>query len=129
MSLAYNAKGQSSGIATIIFRRAELAAKAFAKYNGAPIDGGSTKLRLEMVIDPNRNSLISRIQPNQVAKAVVAAKKQQNGRTATNGKAKKAQPPTPAKKAAPAKKAKAPKRGKKTIEELDQEMADYFETK
>ncbi|ODQ78258.1 hypothetical protein BABINDRAFT_162913 [Babjeviella inositovora NRRL Y-12698] len=105
-----------------------MAAKAFEKYNGAPIDGGSTKLKLEMVVDPNRKPLIARIQPNQIAKTVAAAKKQQNGRN-TNNNAKKAQTKqAPAKKAQAASK-KAPKRGKKTVEELDQEMADYFETK
>lgn len=116
IALTYNEKGQFKGIATIIFKAAKSASLAVNKYNGAPIDGGSSKLRLELIIDPSKKPLTSRIAPvvQQVAQAKAAqAKKQQ--------KAKK-----PVAKKQDKKDKKPVKPAKKTVEQLDQEMADYF---
>lgn len=91
------------------------------KYNGAPIDGGSSKLKLELIIDPTKKPLATRILANA-------------GKIPTQPKASKAKPAkADAKKAAPAKKqgnkTKSKRPAKKTIEQLDQEMSDYFEKK
>lgn len=107
--LAYNAQGKSTGNATILFKTAKAAKAAVAKYQGAPIDGGKSRLTLELVIDPSRRSLASRI----VANKPMAAKMVQK-------KLKKA----PATKAGKNIRAKRP--AKKTLEQLDAEMADYF---
>lgn len=124
--MTYNERGQFKGIATIIFKAAKSASLAVSKYNGAPIDGGSSKLKLELIIDPTKKPLTSRIAPivQQVAKAkAVQAKKQH-----VNQKGAKAKKPVAGAKAAGAKKPvkKPVKQAKKTVEQLDQEMADYF---
>lgn len=117
VALSYNERGHFKGIATIIFKTNKSATLAVEKYNGAPIDGGSSKLKLELIIDPTKKPLTSRIAPNKVANPKVLAVKAQ---TKANLRSKpKAKPQQQKKK--PAKKAK------KTVEQLDQEMADYFE--
>lgn len=103
-------------MANITFKNGEMAKKAVAKFNGAPIDGGRSRLRLNLIIDPTQRparSLSERIRA--VAPNVKA------------GNAKKG----PTKKAALAKKQKQqkPKQPKKSLEDLDKEMADYFEEK
>lgn len=92
---------------------------AVEKYNGAPIDGGSSKLKLELIIDPTKKPLASRIAPNAVATPKAAAVK---AKIRANLKKKKVQNKTQNKT-----QNKPPKKTKKTVEQLDQEMADYFE--
>ncbi|ODV78570.1 uncharacterized protein CANTADRAFT_53499 [Suhomyces tanzawaensis NRRL Y-17324] len=122
ISLNYNEKGQFKGIATIIFKTNKSASLAVEKYNGAPIDGGSSKLKLELIIDPSKKTLASRITANPtVNPKVAAAKKQLKAIKAV--KAKQGVKPA----AKPAAKKKPVKKTKKTVEELDQEMADYFD--
>ncbi|ONH69600.1 RNA annealing protein YRA1 [Cyberlindnera fabianii] len=117
--LQYNEKGQSRGIATVIFKSAASASKAVEKYNGAPIDGGKSKLRLELIIDPTKKPLISRIVAN------APAKKEQPKKA----NVKKEQPKKADQKKKKENKPKNKRPVKKTIEQLDQEMADYFEKK
>lgn len=118
MLLSYNERGQSTGMANITFKNGEMAKKAVAKFNGAPIDGGRSRLRLNLIIDPTQQpvrSLSDRIR-------AVAPK---------NAKPVNAPKKGPNKKAALAKKQKQqrPKQPKKSLEDLDKEMADYFEDK
>lgn len=113
--MSYNEKGQSKGIATIIFKTASAAQRAVTKYNGAPIDGGKSNLKIELILDPTKKPLASRIQANAAPKSLnVKANKPRpnNKKTAKGGKP-----------------GKAGKKGKKTLDELDQEMTDYFEKK
>lgn len=114
VALTYNEKGQSKGIATILFKSSGNASKAVEKFNGAPIDGGSSKLKLELIVDPTRKPLAARIVANTKAKETP---KKANQKTTQ----KAADKPKP--------KEKKPKHKKKTVEELDQEMTDYFEKK
>lgn len=116
--MSYNERGQSTGMANITFKNGEMAKKAVAKFNGAPIDGGRSRLRLNLIIDPTQQpsrSLADRIR-------AVAPK---------NVKPNNAPKKAPTKKAALAKKQKQqrPKQPKKSLEDLDKEMADYFEEK
>lgn len=74
-----------------------------------------------MIIDPTKKPLITRISANPVASGKTLTQRIQSVGTKPKGPAKAA-----AKKPA-VKKAKKPKKEKKTIEQLDQEMADYFE--
>ncbi|GMF77544.1 unnamed protein product [[Candida] boidinii] len=116
--LSYNSRGQSMGIATVIFAKPALAKKAVDKYNDSPIDSSNTKLKLELVIDPSLKPLAARITPN-VVRPVSNVK--------ANVKARLDKSKKPA--ARPAKKVQQKKtqpRKKKTVEELDQEMEDYF---
>lgn len=112
VALSYNEKGQFKGFATVIFKDNKHAGLAVEKYNGAPIDNGANKLKLELIVDPSKKPLAARIVANSVGKGpkVVAAK-------AAVQKKKQQQK----------KKNKPAKKEKKTVEQLDQEMADYFE--
>ncbi|RCK64611.1 RNA annealing protein YRA1 [Candida viswanathii] len=122
VALSYNEKGQFKGFATVIFKSSKFAATAVEKYNNATIDGGASKLKLELVIDTSKKPLAARISPNATAPApkTAGAKKIAAAKAALNKK-----------KAGPAKKQNKPKgkpkQKKKTVEELDQEMADYFD--
>lgn len=128
VSMSYNEKGNFKGIATIIFKSHKFAVAAVGKYNNAPIDGGATKLRMELVIDPSKKPLASRIVANTPAKAVKGDVKQKlKEKLQAKKKAVKTKAAVEAKpKAKKAKPAKAAKPEKKTVEQLDQEMADYF---
>lgn len=107
-------------MANITFKNGDMAKKAVAKFNGAPIDGGRSRLRLNLIIDPSQapaRSLSDRIR-------AVPAKGVRPGPNNL--------PKGPNKKAAMAKKQKPqrpPKQPKKSLEDLDKEMADYFEEK
>lgn len=109
MFLNYNSKGQFKGIATVIFGSSKSASLAVEKYNGASIDGGLSKLKLELIVDPSRKPLSFRISPNDISN---------NKRTDTFNKKKITKNG--------AKKSNT-RKIKKTVEELDQEMDDYFE--
>ncbi|SCU79899.1 LADA_0B03906g1_1 [Lachancea dasiensis] len=116
--LSYNERGLSTGMATITFKNVEKAREAVKKFNGAPIDGGRSKLRLSLIIDPTKKPLTSRIQAVVERKPVPV--KGPNKKVAVVKKQKR----DDKKKAGP--KAKPEK---KSLEQLDQEMADYFEEK
>ncbi|GME91805.1 unnamed protein product [[Candida] boidinii] len=124
--LSYNSRGQSMGVATIIFAKPALAKKAVDKYNDSPIDSSNTKLKLELVIDPSLKPLAARITPNVVRPVSnVKANVKANVRARLDKSKKPAARPA----ARPAKKVQQKKtqpRKKKTVEELDQEMEDYF---
>ncbi|CCD22600.1 RNA-binding protein YRA1 NDAI_0A04440 [Naumovozyma dairenensis CBS 421] len=64
--LSYNERGQSTGMATITFRNNQQASAAVAKFNGAPIDAGRSRLKMNLLVDPNQQpvkSLVDRIRP------------------------------------------------------------------
>ncbi|SCU93422.1 LAMI_0E14312g1_1 [Lachancea mirantina] len=113
--LSYNERGLSTGMATITFKSSDKAKEAVSKFNGAPIDGGRTRLKLNLIIDPTKKPLASRIQP--LAQRKVPAVKAPTKKAAAVKKQKKVE------------KKKNPKPEKKSLEQLDQEMADYFEEK
>lgn len=107
-------------MANITFKNGEMAKKAVAKFNGAPIDGGRSRLKLNLIIDPTQ-------QPARSLSDRIKAVPQKNLRQGN------APPPRkgPNRKAVLAKKPK-PQRAKpekKSLEDLDKEMADYFEEK
>ncbi|KAI5970626.1 YRA1 [Candida margitis] len=112
VALSYNERGQFKGVATVIFKSNKNASLAVEKYHGASIDGGKGKLSLELIIDTTKKPLASRITAKPIQKTQ-AAKAIENKKKLLVKKAKK-----------PAKK---PQQKKKTVEELDQEMKDYFE--
>ncbi len=120
VSLSFNEKGKSTGIATVIFKNSNSAQKAVKLYNNAPIDGGKSNLKLELVVDTTKVPFAARIQPN-VQAAV--------GPRVPNARLVKGRPVKPVVNAkAKAKKVKKQAPKKKSLEELDQEMADYFAT-
>lgn len=118
--MSYNEKGVSKGIATVSFKSSVNASKAVEKYNGVALDDGH-RLKLELIIDPTKKPLAARIVANTI-------------NTNASAKGKKAAPVAakakkPVAKKAGAKPAKAKRPAKKSIEELDQEMTDYFDKK
>ncbi|CCF58523.1 hypothetical protein KAFR_0E03720 [Kazachstania africana CBS 2517] len=121
--LSYNERGQSTGMANITFRNSESAKVAVNKFNGAPIDGGRSKLRLNLIVDPtqSRQDLSQRIKP-------LPTRGQNQGPQRGNRPAAPVRGPN--RKAALAKKKtqrpKKEKPAKKSLEDLDKEMADYF---
>ncbi|CAI5758630.1 unnamed protein product [Candida verbasci] len=112
VALSYNEKGQFKGFATVIFKNSKAASLAVDKYNNASIDGGSGKLKLELIIDTSKKPLASRIIANQPAKPSTPRKSGFVKKTLNKNKNFKN---------------KKPVNKKKTVEELDQEMTDYFE--
>lgn len=110
---------------------------AIEKYHDAPVDGGSQKLRLELVVEPAPKTLASRISANSVAGGKTLASNQAANQAQKKEKLKRAllekrkqtqqkKKDAAKKKAAQKPKAKAAKPEKKTLEQLDQEMSDYF---
>ncbi|GAA5976512.1 hypothetical protein JCM10908_005526 [Rhodotorula pacifica] len=51
--LTYDARGQFKGTATVHFRKAEHATKAYSEYNKRVVDG-SRPMRVEIIVDPSR---------------------------------------------------------------------------
>lgn len=141
MELSYGPGGVSRGIAHVTFHHADGASKAFSTLNGLLIDNKPVKVgfpsaclrssdsaanldQVEVVVAsadliPQPKTLAQRIaQPKAQPKSAATVKKDANG--AKGG-------------AAAGRTKKAPRRGrsnrpvKKTAEELDSEMADYFD--
>lgn len=119
----------STGMANITFKNGDLAQKAVAKFNGAPIDNGRSRLRLNIIVSASTASaavasqqdLSRRIKPLP-AKGRGQSVPQRNVQNRQRG---------PNKKAILAKRQhhRKPKPAKKSLEDLDKEMADYFEDK
>ncbi|AMD21262.1 HEL018Wp [Eremothecium sinecaudum] len=124
--LSYNERGNSTGMATLTFANAEKAREAVKKFNGAPIDGGKSKLRLNLIVDPTRKPLSARIAPVNKGKDRVLRPVPR--RDAPRKEATRRDSRAPNKKTAMAKAEKRrSKPQKKSLEQLDQEMTDYFE--
>ncbi|VVT45567.1 uncharacterized protein SAPINGB_P000794 [Magnusiomyces paraingens] len=130
-SISYNARGQSTGIVTITFKRPGDAHKASVRFNGTAIDNGAKRMKVELVMDPSKKPLSTRLNPLST-EAVHAAVSQ----AASNGGRKKKVPAArtkstssngSSKNGSSAKKSN--RRPKKTLEELDAEMEDYFDNK
>lgn len=117
----YNEKGQFRGVATIVFKSHKNAVLAVEKYNNAPIDGGKSKLKMELIVDPTKKPLAARISANQPVAQTPQVKKKQALKEKVQHKRQQLQ-----KKPTKQTKAKAAKPAKKTAEQLDQEMSDYF---
>lgn len=117
VDLSYGPKGESRGIAQVTFHHADGASKAFTKLNGLLIDNRPVKVE---VLVANADLIP---QPKTLAQRIAAPKVQPKSAAAVK----------PAKGAAAAKKgkkgsvkAKSARPSKKTAQELDSEMADYF---
>lgn len=104
----FNEKGHFKGTATINFKSGRSAAIAVEKYNGAPIDNGVSRLKMEILIDTSKQPLATRIAPivpkkDYKAKQVKSEAKPGNKLTRKSNRSLK-----------------------KTVQQLDQEMTEYF---
>ncbi|ODQ66740.1 hypothetical protein NADFUDRAFT_82470 [Nadsonia fulvescens var. elongata DSM 6958] len=118
-TMSYDQKGKSLGTVSIVFKREGDAGKAAHRFNNTKVDGKMT-MKVELVMDISKKPLAARFNPKPVAVAKPAPKSKAN-------KAKPAVKATPAAASKPKGKEARKRRPKKTMEQLDAEMADYFE--
>ncbi|ROW10688.1 hypothetical protein VPNG_05162 [Cytospora leucostoma] len=124
--IVYGPGGVSRGIANVVFHQSDGARKAYQKLNGILVDNRPIKVEVVVTGDavPEPPSLSQRItQPKLKAQPKSAATDKSSGKGAK---------PASGTKGAPAKRGRAarPKNArptKKTADELDAEMADYFD--
>ncbi|KAL2195799.1 hypothetical protein P885DRAFT_61570 [Corynascus similis CBS 632.67] len=121
VEISYGPGGVSRGIAHVTFQHADGASKAFSNLNGLLIDNKPVKVEVVVAsaeLIPQPKSLAQRIaQPKAQPKSAAMVKKNaKDGKNAPAGKGSK--------KAARGGRGNRPV--KKTAEELDSEMADYF---
>jgi len=121
VELSYGPGGVSRGVANIIFHRYESATKAVAECNGIPVD--NRPIKVELILDaknakaiPPPKGLSERVsqpkaQPKSAAETkttTAAGARGKDARGRGRGRGRNARP------------------AKKTAEELDSEMVDYF---
>ncbi|KAL2068819.1 hypothetical protein VTL71DRAFT_15157 [Oculimacula yallundae] len=124
VELSYGPQGQSRGVANITFHRFDSATKAVSTCNGIPVDG--RPIKVELILDGTRakaipppKGLSERIsQPKAQPKSAAVTKTTAAGST-RGGKTARGRGGRGGKAARPA---------KKTAEELDSEMVDYWQT-
>ncbi|SJX64121.1 related to YRA1-RNA annealing protein [Sporisorium reilianum f. sp. reilianum] len=118
VAMSYRANGQSTGVCTVEFQRADDAGRAYTQYNNRLIDG-KKPLKVEVVVDPSK---VAAAAPAAAAKgargaaAAAAGAKGKGGRAAAGASARGR---------SRARGAKREARPKKTVEDLDAEMEDY----
>ncbi|KAI1846514.1 hypothetical protein JX265_004962 [Neoarthrinium moseri] len=126
--LSYGPGGVSRGIATIIFAKRDGASTAYNKLNGLHVDG--KPIRIEIIVSGDKAAEIA--PPPKTLTERVTQPKSQPKSAAPNKKKEAAAKDAGA---AGASRGRGAKRGrggrsarpaKKTAEELDSEMADYF---
>lgn len=113
-------------MANVTFKNGDLAKKAVAKFNGAPIDNGRSRLRLNMIVSA---SVAAAANPQDLSRRIQALPARAAPHRAVQRPAPRQRGPN--KKAILAKKQHQKKQrpAKKSLEDLDKEMADYFEDK
>lgn len=123
-------------MANITFKTAEYANRAVSRFNGAPIDNGKTRLRLNLIVDPSqaKQNLAERLTGLQGRVGRPDARNVgRNGRPLDRRQPRQqVRGPRngPRNGPAPQKKKQQQKRerpAKKSLEDLDKEMADYFD--
>ncbi|WFD00138.1 RNA-binding RNA annealing protein [Malassezia yamatoensis] len=101
--MSYKANGQSTGVCTVEFQRAEDANRAYAQYNNRLIDS-KRPLKIEVVVDPAAAAPAQAAKPQAANKAAKKKPAKARGNKQANAQPKK----TPA-----------------TFEDLDAEMEEY----
>ncbi|KAK3387116.1 hypothetical protein B0H63DRAFT_469229 [Podospora didyma] len=125
VEISYGPGGVSRGIAHVTFHNADGASKAFSTLNGILVDNRPVKVEVVVAsadLIPQPKTLSQRItQPKPQPKSAATVKHGGNAPkgTVAAGKAGAKKAPRKAKNGRPA---------KKTAEELDSEMADYFDS-
>ncbi|KAL2759655.1 hypothetical protein ACRALDRAFT_1060337 [Sodiomyces alcalophilus JCM 7366] len=127
VELSYGPNSVSRGIANVTFHKSDGASKAFQKLNGLLVDGRPIKIEIVVAaaqaasVIPQPKSLAERTtQPKAQPKSAASDKHNANGAKGAGANA-----------GARGRKTRRPRTSrpaKKTAEELDSEMADYFES-
>jgi THO complex subunit 4 len=120
--ITYGPNGHSRGIATVEFSRSSDAATAAQKYNGVEVD--RRPMKVELVVDPNAPSSnfadrIGAPKPLPGAKTVNNKPKPATSKPARAGKSRRGGGRAGA--------GRPGREKKKTADELDADMADYFD--
>ncbi|RPA88000.1 RNA-binding domain-containing protein [Ascobolus immersus RN42] len=114
-TLVYGPEGKSRGVATIVFQKPGDGKKAFESHNGVLVD--KRPMKVELVVEAKAPGLEDRIGPINNKPAPAPKKAKPAPATSTRGRGQGARRGRGAKPAG---------RKPKTAEELDAEMADYF---
>lgn len=121
--LVYGPQGQSRGIANVTFWKSESATKAVQELNGVKVDG--RPMKVEVIVDAQNAPALT--QPKKLADRIVQPKNAAKPKPATDVKPKGQSEGAKAGRGRNrAGRAPRPGRGKKTAEDLDAEMVDYF---
>ncbi|SPO46972.1 related to YRA1 - RNA annealing protein [Moesziomyces antarcticus] len=123
VAMSYRANGQSTGVCTVEFQRADDAGRAYTQYNNRLIDG-KKPLKVEVVVDPAKVAAAPAAGARGAkgaAGAAAAGAKGRGGR-APAGAAKRGRGGRGNGSGSGAKREARPK---KTVEDLDAEMEDY----
>jgi THO complex subunit 4 len=122
VEVSYGPNSVSRGIATVTFHKPDGASKAFNALNGILVD--NRPIKIEIVVNaaqaaeiiPAPKTLTERVtQPKAQPKSAASDKKKDAAKTVGSGaRGRKRRP------------ARSSRPAKKTAEELDSEMADYF---
>ncbi|GKT46997.1 mRNA export protein mlo3 [Colletotrichum spaethianum] len=133
VEISYGPNSVSRGIANITFREPDGASKAFQKLNGLLVDNRPIKIEIVVgasqaanVIPPTKKSLAERTTQPKAQPKSAANDKRNNANANANASKGAAAPGARGKK--PQRRARTGRPAKKTAEELDSEMADYFES-
>ncbi|KAF6819986.1 Protein mlo3-like protein (RNA recognition domain-containing protein), partial [Colletotrichum plurivorum] len=128
VEISYGPNSVSRGIANITFRDSDGASKAFQKLNGLLVDNRPIKIEIVVgasqaanVIPPKKTLAERTSQPKAQPKSAANDKRNGNankGAANAGARGKKPQP----------RRARSGRPAKKTAEELDSEMADYFDS-
>ncbi|KAK4094895.1 hypothetical protein Purlil1_591 [Purpureocillium lilacinum] len=125
VDLVYGPNSQSRGIANVAFHKPDGASTAFQKLNGLLVDNRPIKIEIvvgasqaDKVIPPVKSLAERTSQPKAQPKSAATGKQNANaGKAGAVGKAG----------ANKKRRGKSARPAKKTTEELDSEMADYFQ--
>jgi len=124
VELSYGPTGGSRGIANITFMRSDSATKAVESCNGIPVDG--KPIKVELLVDASRAKAIPppkglserithpKVQPKSAASTKTPGTSAARGKGTRGGRGGRG--------------AKSGRPAKKTAEELDSEMVDYWQT-
>ncbi|KAK6349538.1 hypothetical protein TWF696_005822 [Orbilia brochopaga] len=129
-NLVYKANGQSAGIATIEFSKPGHANVAFDQFNGRLVD--QRPMKVEIIVDPSKVPLADRISgapkpaPKAAPKAAASKPKPVTANGRANGAAGRGNARGGRGRGRKVASGSGAKRTPKTVEELDQEMADYY---
>jgi len=120
VTLSYDAKGNSKGIASVSFTKRGDASKAFAQYNGRLVDG-KRPMKIEIIVDPARPPTLSQ----RVAPAPIATPAPPMSGAAANGAATSVKVRPRLGRRGGRRVKKTGDRPNKSAADLDAEMEDY----
>ncbi|EKD12224.1 protein mlo3-like protein [Drepanopeziza brunnea f. sp. 'multigermtubi' MB_m1] len=124
VDLSYGPRGESRGVADITFVRSDSATRAVESCNNIPVDGKPIKVSL--ILDANRAKSIPA--PKGLSERITLPKSQPKSAAATKTAAPATRGAKTRGRGGRGGGARGTRPAKKTAEELDSEMVDYWQT-